>query len=79
MIELLRTTDPIKLTALQAALASGGVVATAFDAAAGSLWQAVIPVRLMVADGDANAARRVLREAGFREASDGDWDLAPVR
>jgi hypothetical protein len=32
-------------------------------------------MRLMVADEDASAARRVLRQAGFVEAKDGDWDL----
>ena len=75
MIELLRTTDAIKLSAARALLADGGVEALVFDAAAGGLWQGVIPQRLMVADQDLDAASRLLREAGFRKAADGDWDL----
>ncbi len=75
MIELLRTTDAIKLSAVKALLADGGVEALVFDAAAGALWQGVIPQRLMVADRDLAAATRLLRQAGFRKAADGDWDL----
>jgi hypothetical protein len=75
MIELLRTTDAIKLSAVKALLAEAGVEALVFDAAAGALWQGVIPQRLMVADRDLAAATRLLREARFRKASDGDWDL----
>ncbi len=75
MIELLRTTDAIKLSAVKALLAEAGVEALVFDAAAGALWQGVIPQRLMVADRDLAAATRHLRQAGFRKAADGDWDL----
>jgi len=76
MIELLRTTDAVKLSAVQALLRDNGVEAEAFDRAAGSLWQAAIPVRLMVSDDDLPQARRLLRDAGFRQAQDNDWDLA---
>ena len=75
MIALLTTTDEVKLRAVRALLAGEGVEAEVFDQAAGTLWPAVIPMRLMVADDAADDARRVLRLAGFREASDGDWDL----
>ena len=76
MITLLATTDPVKLTAVAALLADGGVACETFDTGAGGLYPAIIPRRLMVADEDAAAARRLLREAGFVEAKDGDWDLA---
>ena len=76
MIAVLTTTDPVKLSAVRALLTSEGVDTEAFDTAAGDLWRAVIPVRVMVANGDLDRARRILREAGFVEASDGDWDLA---
>jgi Putative prokaryotic signal transducing protein len=78
MIELLRTTDPVKLSAVQTVLRDEGVETVAFDRAAGSLWQAAIPVRLMVSEDDLPQARRLLREAGFRPAADGDWDLGGV-
>ncbi len=75
MIEILRTTDPGKLSAAQALLADGGVQALIFDAAAGALWRGVIPQRQMIADEAADEAARLLRQAGFRRATDGDWDL----
>ena len=79
MIALLSTTDPIKLSSVRALLDDVGVDTLTFDAAAGGLWPSVIPVRLMVSDADADDARRALREAGFAEAKDGDWDLASPR
>jgi hypothetical protein len=75
MIALLTTIDPVKLGAVRAVLAGEGIASDVFDTAAGALWRAVIPVRLMVAESDADDARRVLRQAGFTEAADGDWDL----
>lgn len=75
MIALLTTLDPIKLGAVRALLAQEGIGCEVFDAAAGALWKAVIPLRLMVGEEDAGAARRILRQAGFHEAADGDWDL----
>ena len=76
MIAILTTTDEVKLGAVRALLAGEGVASEVFDRAAGSLWRAAIPMRLMVGDNDANDARRILRQAGFVEAKDGDWDLA---
>lgn len=73
---ILTTTDEVKLGAVRALLGGEGVASEVFDRAAGSLWRAVIPMRVMVADADVNDARRVLRQAGFVEAKDGDWDLA---
>jgi hypothetical protein len=75
MIALITSGDEIKLRAAQAILAGEGLASELFDTAAGRLWPSIIPVRLMVADADADAARRILREHGWREAKDGDWDL----
>jgi hypothetical protein len=75
MLVILTTTDAIKLTAVQAVLEGAGVAAEVFDSAAGGLWRSIIPQRLMIDDADDSPARRALREAGFIEAGDGDWDL----
>jgi type III secretory pathway lipoprotein EscJ len=72
---LITTTDAIKLSAVQALLASEGVASDVFDAQAGGLWRSIIPQRLMVENEDVDRAKRVLRVAGFVEAADGDWDL----
>jgi hypothetical protein len=75
MMTLVRTTDALKVTAVDALLRGAGVPCEVFDTAAGSLWRAIIPIRVMVSDADHASARRILREAGFVEAGDGDWDL----
>jgi len=75
VIALMTTTDPIKLLAAQALLAGEKVACDVFDGQAGSLWRAIIPLRLMVGDDDVIRAKRILRQAGFVEAGDGDWDL----
>ncbi len=77
MIALIRSTDTIKLSAVRALLEGEGIEVLSFDDAAGALWAGLIPVRLMVEEGDADKARRILREAGFVEGKDGDWDLKP--
>ena len=75
MIPLLTTTNAIKISAVEAVLAAAGVTATVFDRAAGALWTAIIPMRVMVSAEEAGAARLALRAAGFIPALDGDWDL----
>lgn len=79
MRAILTTLDPIKLGAARAVLEAAGVRAVVFDSAAGALWRAIIPLRLMAPDEEANDARRALRQAGFVEAADGDWDLKADR
>jgi len=76
MMTLLQTTDALKVTAVDALLRGEGIACETFDTAAGSLWRAIIPIRVMVAQEDHGRARRILREAGFVEAGDGDWDLS---
>jgi hypothetical protein len=75
MMTLLQTTDALKITAVGALLRGAGIPFETFDTAAGSLWRAIIPIRVMVDEDDHDHARQVLREAGFIEAGDGDWDL----
>ncbi len=75
MIAILITSDAIKLSAARAMLTGASVKSVVFDAAAGGLWGAMIPLRLMVDEGDGARARWALRAAGFVEAGDGDWDL----
>jgi hypothetical protein len=75
MIALVTTADVVKLGAISAVLKRGGVAFEVFDAASAQLWGSFIPSRLMVDGEDADRARRLLREAGFAEAADGDWDL----
>jgi len=77
MKPLARTIDAVKLSAMAAELAAGGIEALVFDRAAASLWAGVIPARLMVADDDLARARRLLAAAGYREGADGEWDLTP--
>ena len=75
MLTILTTTDAVKLSAAQAILADAGLAFAVFDSAAGGLWRAIIPMRLMIDEDDAARARFALRAAGFVEAADGDWDL----
>lgn len=66
MKELLRTTDVVRLSWVTALLADAGIDAVVFDTHTSILEGSIgaIPRRLMVADADEAAARRVLREAG---------------
>ena len=66
MIELLRTNDLVKLSFLEAVLRDGGIETIVLDQHMSVLEgsAAAIPRRLMVIDEDADAARRILREAG---------------
>ena len=75
MMTLLSTTDALKVTAVDAILRGAGVECEVFDGAAGSLWSAIIPIRVMVDDTDHSRACRALRDAGFVQAGDGEWDL----
>jgi hypothetical protein len=65
MTELERLRDPVRLSALRATLADAGIESFVFDGQVGGLFNAAIPVRLMVVDEEAELARHVLAEAGF--------------
>jgi hypothetical protein len=60
MIELISTTDPVRLSFVRSVLAQAGIEALVFDANAP--WPGAIPNRLMVADADAPRARQLLAD-----------------
>ena len=68
MVELERTFDPVRLSALRAVLTEAEIENVVFDAGAGGLWQGAIPSRLMVVDQDLELARRALAAAGIEPA-----------
>ena len=63
MIELLNTSDVVRLSYLQAILRVAGIETVVLDAGAGSLWGSAVAQRLMVADEDLNQAKRVIASA----------------
>ncbi len=71
MVELLRTTDPARLSWLQALFADAGIEVFVLDTHMSFMEGSVsaIPRRVMVADDDASRARRLLQDVG--EAFDG--------
>jgi hypothetical protein len=64
MIELLRTHDPVQLSACRELLLEADIAAYVFDSITGGILNATVPVRLMVAEDDAALARHLLRQAG---------------
>ncbi|HET8728225.1 MAG TPA: DUF2007 domain-containing protein [Alphaproteobacteria bacterium] len=66
MKELLRTTDPVRLSWLTALLADAGIEALVLDTHTSILEGSIgaIPRRLMVDEGQWLRARRLLEEAG---------------
>jgi hypothetical protein len=69
MVELLRTNDIVLISAIEALLSGAGVYFFIADqnmsVMEGSLG--FLPRRIWVAEDDADAARRLLREAGFAD------------
>ena len=65
MIELERTSDPVRLSVLRSVLTDAEIDHYVFDTGAGNLWQGAIPLRLMVRDEDVELARRAISEAGL--------------
>jgi putative signal transducing protein len=66
MRELLRTNDFVRLSWLQALLASAGIKAVVLDAYTSVMEGSIgaIPRRLMVSDEDELRARAVMKESG---------------
>jgi hypothetical protein len=67
MIELAKTTDPVRLSFLRAVLEDEGIEVVVLDAGAGSIWPGAIPTRLMVSRADHWRARCALAAAGVEE------------
>ena len=64
MKELLRTSNPVQLSFIEALLADSGIDCLVLDTHIGAVTIGVIPPRIMVEDEDLDRARRILREAG---------------
>ena len=70
MIELIKTSNPIRMSYLRAVLKDAGIETAVFDQGVGALYGgAVITARLMVEEGDLPQAKRVIADA---ERSRGD-------
>jgi hypothetical protein len=61
MIEILATTDPVRLHFLRSLLEEADIQVFVFDA--GGQWPGAFPARLMVAADDEALARRLIAEA----------------
>lgn len=63
MIEVDKSTDPVRISFLRAVLADAGIETFVADTGAASLWGATIPARLMVDEADLDQARRLIAAA----------------
>jgi hypothetical protein len=63
MVEVLSTSDAVRLSFLRAVLKNAGIETAVFDAGAGSLWGSAITSRLMVEEDDLAQAKRLIAEA----------------
>ncbi|HZZ68263.1 MAG TPA: DUF2007 domain-containing protein [Phenylobacterium sp.] len=59
MVELLKTTDPVKLNVFKSLLEDAGLHPVVVEASA---YPGVLPVRLLVTDDEAPQARRLIAE-----------------
>ena len=66
MVELINTSDAVRLSFLRAVLKDAGIETAVFDAGAGSLWGSAITSRLMVEEDDLAQAKRLMAEAERR-------------
>jgi hypothetical protein len=75
MVELLRTSDVVFVSFVEAILAAEGVEAVVLDAHMGAAHTNIdaFPRRIMVSGEDAYRARRLLTDAGYAA------ELSPVR
>ena len=65
MIELERTSDPVRLSVLRSVLTDAEIDHFVFDASAGHTWPGAIPMRLVVREEDLELARHAIAEAGL--------------
>ncbi|WP_297696992.1 DUF2007 domain-containing protein [Phenylobacterium sp.] len=60
MIEVAKTTDPVRLHFLKGLLEAADIQVFVFEG--GSPWPGAFPARLMVPEAEADMARRLIRE-----------------
>jgi len=63
MIELIKTSNPVRMSYLRAVLKDAGIESSVFDAGAGTLWGTAITARLMVDEDDLAQAKRIIADA----------------
>jgi hypothetical protein len=63
MIEVAKTSNPVRISYLRAILADAGIETFVADVGAASLWGSTIPARLMVDESDLARARRLIEAA----------------
>jgi hypothetical protein len=63
MIELIKTSNPVRMSYLRAVLKDAGIESAVFDAGAGTLWGEAIVARLMVDEDDLAQAKRIIADA----------------
>jgi len=63
MVELIKTSNPVRVSYLQAVLGDAGIGTFAADTGAASLWGSTIPTRLLVDEADLARAQRLIAEA----------------
>ena len=65
MVEIERTSDPVRLSVLRSVLADAGIDAFVFDCSSSAVLVGAVPARLMVRDDDRELARHAIAEAGL--------------
>jgi hypothetical protein len=63
MVELLKSSNPVRVSFLRAVLTDAGIETFVADSGAASLWGSAIPARLMVDDADLARAKRLIADA----------------
>ena len=63
MVEIDRTSDPVRLSFLRSVLNSADIQNFVFEPNVGGLWPGAVSSRLMVTERDEAAARRAIQDA----------------
>jgi hypothetical protein len=63
MVELIKTSNPVRISFLRAVLSEAGIDSFVADAGAASLWGSTIPARLMVDEDDLARAKWLIANA----------------
>jgi hypothetical protein len=63
MVEIDRTSDPVRLSFLRSMLTEAGIESFVFEPNIGALWPGAFAARLMVADRDGERARQAIAAA----------------